>query len=353
MISDHSEMRKARKEPHELIAVCDPQNNPEPSITEIRAASANRPDTVRLQELRKHANADQEYQQIQHYVRNGFPHHRHQLPEQCQCYWNIRSQLAQDDDLIVFGCRLLIPSSMRPQVLRELHASHQGAVRTKQRAKLIVYWPGLNNDIDNIILSCKQCQDNLPSHPKEPIVTKPRPSRPFQEIALDFCSYAGHNFLITVDCYTDWPDIVHMGRNTTTSHLINILLKAFCRTGAPDIVWSDQGPQFTSKLFQEFSNEWGFRHITSSPMYPQSNGKAEATVKSMKKLIQASWTHDALDERKLTRALLQYRNTPSQRDRLSPAQKLFLDSQYRTHSQPTVGLLHHNGKKARRPRNMP
>ena len=106
-------------------------------------------------------------------------------------------------------------------------------------------------------------------------------------------------------------------------HLITTLLKAFCRTGAPDIVWSDQGPQFTSKPFQDFSKEWGFQHIMSSPMYPQSNGKAEATVKSMKILIKASWTCDALDERKLTRALLQYRNTPSQRDRLSPAQKLF------------------------------
>ena len=309
--------------PHELMAESDPHNNPELSIAEIRAACTNHPNSIRLQDLRKHADADQEYQQIQHYVRNGFPHHRHQLPEQCRRYWNIRSQLALDDDLIVFGCRLLIPTTMRSQILHELHASHQGAVRTKQRAKLIVYWPGINNDIDNTILSCKQCQDSLPSHSKEPIIMKPRPSRPFQELAVDFCSYAGHNFLIIVDCHTDWPDIIHMGRNTTTPHLTTTLLKAFCRTGAPDIVWSDQGPQFTSKLFQDFSREWGFQHITSSPMYSQSNGKAEATVKSMKKLVQASWTRDALDERKLTRALLQYRNTPSQRDRLSPAQKLF------------------------------
>jgi len=46
-------------------------------------------------------------------------------------------------------------------------------------------------------------------------------------------------------------------------------------------------------------------------------------VKSMKKLIEASWTGARLDEGKLARALLQYRNTPSRRDGLSPAQKLF------------------------------
>ena len=81
--------------------------------------------------------------------------------------------------------------------------------------------------------------------------------------------------------------------------------------------------KFKSKSFNGFSKEWGFQHITSSPRYPQSNGKAEATVKSMKKIIRAAWKRDSLDERTLTRALLQYRNTPSQQDRLSPAQKLF------------------------------
>ena len=114
-----------------------------------------------------------------------------------------------------------------------------------------------------------------------------------------------------------------MGHNTTAPQLTASLLNAFCRTGAPDVVWSDQGPQFTSKIFKDFSKEWGFQHITSSPMYPQSNGKAEATVKSMKKLIRAAWKRDSLDDRKLARALLQYRNTPSQRDHPSTAQKLF------------------------------
>ena len=67
----------------------------------------------------------------------------------------------------------------------------------------------------------------------------------------------------------------------------------------------------------------GISHITSTPTYPQGNGKIEATVKSMKKLIQTSWTGRHIDDDKLTRALLQYRNTPSRKDGLSPAMKLF------------------------------
>ena len=61
----------------------------------------------------------------------------------------------------------------------------------------------------------------------------------------------------------------------------------------------------------------------SSPHYPQSNGKIEAMVKSMKKIIASSWETRTLNASKLCRVILQYRNTPSRKDGLSPAQKLF------------------------------
>ena len=112
-----------------------------------------------------------------------------------------------------------------------------------------------------------------------------------------------------------------MMTNTTTAKLMSSLKSSVCRTGVPDKVWTDQGPQFTSRAFQEFAKQWGFEHVTSSPWYPQSNGKAE--VESMKKIIRSSWQGRHLDENKLTRALLQYRNTPSHKDGLSPAQKLY------------------------------
>ena len=70
--------------------------------------------------------------------------------------------------------------------------------------------------------------------------------------------------------------------------------------GVSDNFWSDQGPQFTAKSFQEYAKTWGFRHITSTPTYPQSNGKIKATVKSMKKLIQTLWTGRYIDDDKLT-----------------------------------------------------
>ena len=116
-----------------------------------------------------------------------------------------------------------------------------------------------------------------------------------------------------------------MGHNTTAAHLVHVSRQLFCRTAIPEIVWSDGGPQFTSKRFQDFSKQWGFTHVhqTSSPHYPQSNGKTEATVKSMKRIISTSWSTRTLNKDKLGYTVLQYRNTPSCKDGLSPAQKLY------------------------------
>ena len=81
--------------------------------------------------------------------------------------------------------------------------------------------------------------------------------------------------------------------------------------------------QFSSQHLATFLRDWGVSHKVSSPHYPQRNSKAEATVKSMKKLISAAWTGRSVDWTKLSRALLQYCNTPTQKDGISPAEKLF------------------------------
>ena len=76
----------------------------------------------------------------------------------------------------------------------------------------------------------------------------------------------------------------------------------FGRFGIPFRLVSDNGPQYSAAMFEAFARSWGFEHVTSSPVYPQSNGMAEKTVEIVKRLIQKS--------RDLHLALLEYRNTP-------------------------------------------
>ena len=208
-------------------------------------------------------------------------------------------------------------------MLSRLHEAHQGIARSQARARLTIYWPDIDGDIENYVKGCRHCQNHLPSNTKEPLLLKPVPARPFQQVAVDFASYGGRRFLIIVDCKTGWPDVIDMGRDTTAQKLTNVLRDQFCRTAVQDVLWSDGGPQFTSSKFANFLVNWGTSHITSSPHYPQSNGQAEAAVKSMKKLMSAAWQGKSVNWGKLSRSLLQYGNTPCRKDGLSPAQKLF------------------------------
>ncbi len=294
------------------------------SIHEIRCMQEeDHVENLRLAELRDHTTHDEVYQTLLTMIKDGFPDKKSETPEKLKPYWSIRESLTCEDDLILYGCRLIIPHSLRATMLTRLHDAHQGVNKSRQRAQLTMYWPGMSTDIENYVRGCKFCQDKLPQHPPEPLVQKARPLRPFQEIAADFASYGGRNFLIVVDCKTDWPDVFDMGRDTAADRLINRLRNLFCSTAIPDVLWSDNGPQFTAGKLQRFFKEWGIIHKTSSPHYPQSNGKAEVTVKLVKKMIGASWKNKRVDEDKLCKALLQYRNTPCGRDNLSPAQKLF------------------------------
>ena len=99
----------------------------------------------------------------------------------------------------------------------------------------------------------------------------------------------------------------------------------FAQHGIPEIVISDNGPQFASKEFAEFAAKWEFSHITSSPRYPKANGMAEQTVQTIKKLLEKSDKN--IEDPYL--AILAHRSCPDPNGDPSPAEKL-MNRQLRT-----------------------
>ena len=81
---------------------------------------------------------------------------------------------------------------------------------------------------------------------------------------------------------------------------------------------SDNGPQFSSNEFSECSHYWKFKHITSSPKYLQSNGKAEQSVKMAKRFMKRAVKSNSDPYL----ALLDFRNTSMQGMGTSPAQRI-------------------------------
>ena len=111
------------------------------------------------------------------------------LPDHLKLFWSLKYNLSVENDLIVYGYRLLIPSTLRATMLSRLHDAHHGISRSQARARLTIYWPGIDQDIENFVQGCQFCQDHLPSNSKEPLISKPIPDRLFQQIAVDFGSH--------------------------------------------------------------------------------------------------------------------------------------------------------------------
>ena len=90
----------------------------------------------------------------------------------------------------------------------------------------------------------------------------------------------------------------------SAAEVIAHMKSVFARHGIPELVMSDNGPQYACEAFSQFSQEYQFQHVTSSPLYPQSNGEAERAVKTVKTLLKK--------ESDPYLALLSYRATPLQ-----------------------------------------
>ena len=134
--------------------------------------------------------------------------------------------------------------------------------------------------------------------------------------------HAGQQFLVVVYHLSNWPIVFQLGTTSTARQLIHSFRQVFCFAGAPDVLYSDNGPQFNAYPLKSFLADWEVEHQTSSPHYPQSNGHAEAAVKSMKRLLRRCWCDGHQDDERWTAAILQYRNPPGS-DGESPAEILF------------------------------
>ena len=202
--------------------------------------------------------------------------------------------------LLLKGNRIVIPDDLRNEVLEQLHTGHQGLVKCKERARVSVWWPGITKDIEAYIRKCKICCQ-FQQTKYEPLIPSELPANPWQKVGTDLFVWDNATYLLVVDYYSRFIEIAKLSR-TTSQGVIDHLKSIFARHGIPQVVVSDNGPQYASSLFKDFANQYGFHHNTNSPRYPQANGEAERAVQTVKRLL--------LKSKDPYLALLSYRSTP-------------------------------------------
>ena len=158
-----------------------------------------------------------------------------------------------------------------------------------------------------------------PNKQKEPLLCDDNPSRFFESITAYFFTIAGKSFLVITDQLLGWPAVVPCGATIIASCTVCMFCRYFQEVGVPLCLWTDGGIQFTSTNIRNFTQRWGVHHVVSSSHYPQSNGHAEAAIKSVKHLILKTVPSGNINTSEFNRGLLELHNTPNYTGR-SPAQ---------------------------------
>jgi len=120
---------------------------------------------------------------------------------------------------------------------KQLHESQQGTVCTKQQGQLTVYWPSLNNDIDNVISHCLQCQTHLPSNTWEPIIAKPCPARLFWSVGSRLLSPQRPMLFDCCGLLHRLAQCGSHGKSAKTTDLITVFGGLFTCTAVPDALF--------------------------------------------------------------------------------------------------------------------
>ncbi|UYV62314.1 K02A2.6-like [Cordylochernes scorpioides] len=237
----------------------------------------------RLLEISRKQKEDSLCSQLAKYCMSGWPKNKREVDPALRGYWQFQEDLTYQNGLLLRGQRILIPKSLRKDILEKLHQGHFGINKCRSRAKESVWWLGISQEIERMVSSCTKClKERKPKH--EPLMPSEFPIRPWQKVGMDLFYLNGRWYLIVCDYYSRYPEISLL-QNLTAQEVISRLKSIFARHGTPETVRSDNGPQFQKVLgseFSKFSKEWSFKHITSSPKFPQSNGFIEAIIKNIK-----------------------------------------------------------------------
>ena len=269
---------------------------------------------ARLIDFRKVTACDADLQILMSTVLEGWPSTQAEVPQEIRLYFPFKEEITVQNGLLFKGDRIIVPVSLRKEMMEKVHSSHLGCSR---RAREVFYWPQMNAELKDFILKCDVCNSYQPEQPREPLMLHEIPSRPWQKVGTDLLQFDGQQYLITIDYYSSFFEVDKL-ETTDSRTVISKLKMQFSRHGIPEIVISDNGPQYNSADFAKFGKDWHFQHITSSPHNPQSNGKAENAVKICENIMKKA----ALGKFDPYLALLDYHNTPTEIGSF-PAQRLF------------------------------
>ena len=243
-----------------------------------------------------------------------------EVPSEIQAYWTFREELTVEDGLVLQGTRILIPKNKHKQILKMIHEGNLGLGNCKLWVKETVYWPGINEQLEELVLNCGLCLKYSKAKCNQPpnmSLGQNIPIHSWTKIVADIFYFDGASYLLIVD-YTSRFPLVRKLKSMTAQHVAGQMKLVFSEYGWPETIISGNGSCYSAEAFTKLMKEYSVNHITSCLHYLQSNGLVKKYIQIVKNFFYKA-QEEGTD---LYKRLMIYRNTPLSRYLQSPMQIL-------------------------------
>ena len=177
-------------------------------------------------------NADTVLQKLSETVKQGWPERKSMVDPVIREYWSIKDEINVQDQFLLRWERLIVPATLRTEMLQKIHENHLGIEKCKRRARDILYWPGMNDQIAQMVARCEVCLTFRKSQQKEPMKGHQIPDGPWKKVGIDLFQLDKENYVVISDYYSKFFEISKL-TSTSASSTIKHIKPHFARYGIP------------------------------------------------------------------------------------------------------------------------
>ena len=292
----------------------------ETDVTDITDSATDKVDAIVTDSswkraVREETQKDDQLKKLADVIKEGFPDKTTELHKDLRIFWSVRDLLTVQDGIILKGVQAVIPETLRRKALEKLHFPHLGVNNTIKRAGISMWWPGFRADVQSFIKRCDTCQEVGNANRQQPAMMHEIPTRIWQKIGTDLFQIGADFYIAVVDYRSKFVFVKGFKQCPSASQVIKYLKVLFSEHGIPEVVVSDNGPQFREE-FKMFAESYGFTHSPASPYWPKGNGQIERAIQTIKNILKKN-------QQKQAEALLEWRNTPMEEGLPSPSELFF------------------------------
>jgi hypothetical protein len=183
-----------------------------------------------------------------------------------------------------FPSRIIVPPSLRDALITQHHHDLQHISSPKVHTSLArhIFWPTMKADVRRVVEDCEICENEKGKRNlAHGLFSSNTSTKPRSRYSMDFqgqglATTGESEALALIDSFTKTAILIPLTDRQTTTLLPKLLDALHFSRGSPDLIHSDDAPEFLSDLMIAVADVTGTQRTTTCGHNPQSNGEIES-----------------------------------------------------------------------------